>query len=60
MEIDAFDPDWAIWYVNHAVDQVNSLLGAGLSRADFVYELIGLSREQPARAPDASWSDYYA
>jgi len=57
---DGFDPDWAIWYANHVVDQANSLLGAELSRAEFVYELIGLSREQPAKAPDAPWSEYYA
>ncbi len=57
---DGFDPDWAIWYANHVVDQVNSLLGTELSRAEFVYELIGLSREQPANAPDVPWPEYYA
>lgn len=60
VETNGFDPDWAIWYANHAVDQVNGLLGSELSRAELVYELIGLSREQPTKAPDASWPDYYA
>jgi hypothetical protein len=60
IETDGFDPDWAIWYANHAVDQVNSLLAAELSRAELVYELIGLSQEQPVEAPDASWPEYYA
>jgi len=46
-ETDGFDPDWAIWYADHAQDQVNSLLGTDLSRAELVYESIGLSREQP-------------
>jgi NAD(P)H-hydrate epimerase len=54
------DPDWAIWYADHTVDQVNDLLGSELSRADLVYEYIGLSREQLAKAPDASWPQYYA
>jgi len=54
------DPDWAIWYADHAVDRVNSLLGTELSRAELVYEVIGLSREQPVKAPDAAWPDYYA
>jgi hypothetical protein len=60
METDGFDPDWAIWYADHAVDQVNMLLGSELSRAELVYELIRLSREQPVKAPDASWPEYYA
>lgn len=57
---DGFDPDWAIWYANHAVDRVNALLRTDLSRAELVYELIGLSREQSTKAPDASWPEYYA
>lgn len=60
IETDGFDPDWAIWYADHAIDRVNALLDTDLSRADFVYELVGLSREQPAEAPDASWPEYYA
>lgn len=60
IETDGFDPDWAIWYANHAVDQVNTVLGAALSRAELVHELTGLSREQPTKAPDASWPEYYA
>lgn len=60
IETDGFDPDWAIWYADHTQDQVNSLLGTDLSRAEIVYELIGLSREQPSKAPDTPWSDFYA
>jgi len=60
IETDGFDPDWAIWYANHAVDQLNSLLGVDLSRAELVYEFIGLSREQPVKAPDTPWHEYYA
>jgi hypothetical protein len=60
IETDGFDPDWAIWYADHAIDRVNALLDTDLSRADFVYELVGLSREQPAEAPDALWPEYYA
>ena len=60
IETDGFDPDWAIWYANYSVEEVNVLLGTELSRAELVYELIGLSREQPIKAPDASWPEYYA
>ncbi len=60
IETDGFDPDWAIWYAEHAQDQVNSLLGADLSRAEIVYELVGLSREQPTNDPDTPWPDFYA
>jgi len=62
IETDGFDPDWAIWYANHSVEQVNSSLGADLSRAELVYEFIGLSREQPVKAPepDTPWHEYYA
>ena len=60
IETDGFDQDWAIWYANHAVDRVNSLLGVELSRADLVYELVGLSREQPVKASDTPWPQYYA
>lgn len=60
IETDGFDPDWAIWYANHAVDQVNNLLGSELSRAELVSELIELSREQSTKAPDAPWPEYYA
>lgn len=57
---DGFDPDWAIWYADHTVDQVNALLGTELSRAELIFELVGLSREHPKVAPDTPWSDYYA
>jgi hypothetical protein len=57
---DGFDPDWAIWYADHTVDEVNSLLGAELSRAMLVYEFLGLGREQPEKAPDTPWPEYYA
>jgi hypothetical protein len=60
IDTDGFDPDWAIWYADHAVDDVNALLGTDMSRADLVYEVIGLSREQPLKAPDAVWPEYYA
>ena len=60
IETDGFDPDWAIWYADHAVDRVNAMLGTDLSRAELVYEFVGLSREQPAMAPNASWPEYYA
>jgi hypothetical protein len=48
-ETDGFDPDWAIWWANHSVDQVNALLGTELTRSELVGETIGLSRVQPPR-----------
>jgi len=60
IETDGFDPDWAIWYADHAVDQLNALLGTELSRSDLVYELVGLSREQSLKAPETPWYEYYA
>ncbi len=60
IETEGFDPDWAIWYADHALDQVNSQLGTTPSRAELIYELVGLSRTQPTDAPDTPWPEYYA
>ncbi|MFV2000570.1 MAG: hypothetical protein ACC654_09435 [Acidimicrobiia bacterium] len=60
IETDGFDPDWAIWYADQALDQVNSQLGTSMSRAELIDELVGLSRKQPTDAPDTPWPEYYS
>jgi len=60
IETDGSDPNWAIWYADHALDQVNSLLGATMSQEELIYELVALSHKQPTDAPDTPWPEYYA
>ena len=54
------DPDWALWYADHMVDRLNTVLDAELTRSDLVYLLVGLSHEQPMMAPGGSWPRFYA
>jgi hypothetical protein len=59
-ETDGFDIEWPIWYADYLIDRLPPLLEASMSRSDVVYLLVHLSRIQPAEAPGANWSRYYA
>ncbi len=57
---DGYDPDWALWYADHMVDRINSILDAELNRSDLIHMLVGLRQQQPMVAPGGSWPRFYA
>lgn len=60
IDTDGFDPEWPIWYADYLMPRLRPRLGPDKSKSELIYLLVHLSRIQPAEAPDASWSHYYA
>lgn len=60
IETDGFDPEWPFWYADYLLDRLLPLLEASMTKCELVYLLVHLSKIQPADAPGASWSRYYA
>ena len=57
---DGFDLEWPIWYADFLLDRLLPLLEASMTRSELIYLLVHLSKIQPADAPGAKWSRYYA
>ena len=57
---DGADPDWPIWYANHARDAFAGQFGIDLTRSQLVYCLMNASFEHEARAPERGWAEFYA
>ena len=60
IETDGFDPEWPIWYADYLLDRLLPLLEASMSKSELISLLVHLSKIQPADAPGANWSRYYA
>ncbi len=54
------DPEWPLWYANHARDRLAEQFGLDYSRSQLVYCLMRADIEHRARAPESRWSDFYA
>ena len=60
-ETDGVDPDWAIWYAGHLLENGNEqLLDAKLLKSDLIYLLVLADKQQISEAPGAHWENYYA
>ncbi len=57
---DGADPDWPIWYADHARDAFADRFGIEFTRSQLVYCLMKADIEHQARAPDSDWAEFYA
>ena len=60
VETSGEDPEWPLWYAEHAREKLQELLDVDLTRSQLVYLLITASNAQQIRAPGADWAWYYA
>ena len=60
IETDGYDPEWPIGYADYLLDRLLPLLEASMPKSELIYLLVHLSKIQPADAPGANWSRYYA
>jgi hypothetical protein len=58
--VDGADPEWALWYADRLLQPLSGITGFDFTKSELVYVLVLLSKEQPAKAPDADWATYYA
>lgn len=54
------NPRWAEWYANHAIQEVNRLLGSEMTVGDLEAWLFGADRRYTSEQPDQSWPRAYA
>ncbi len=54
------DPEWPLWYAEHALEKLKELLNVSFTKSQLVYLLLTASNEQQVRAPGADWAWYYA
>jgi hypothetical protein len=60
-ETDGVDPDWAIWYAGHLIENgIEKMLDAKLLKSDLIYLLVSADKEINALAPGAHWEFWYA
>jgi len=59
---DGLDKDWASWYADWLVAHsgLSEEIGVQPVRSELTYLLVLLDKEYVARAPEASWAQYYA
>jgi hypothetical protein len=58
---DGVDADWSIWYADHLLKNgLDKMLEATILKSDLIYMLVSADKEIQARAPGASWENYYA
>ena len=60
IDVDGSDPEWPIWYADYLEDRLLPLLEASMTKSELIYALVHLSKVQPAEAPNADWTQYYA
>lgn len=60
IETNGYDLEWPIWYADYLFDRLLPLLETTMPKSELIYLLVHLSKIQPADAPDAEWSRYYA
>jgi hypothetical protein len=54
------NPEWAKWYAERALDEVNQILGAEMTVADLGAWLAAADRRYTKESPDLSWPRAYA
>ena len=59
-ETDGADPDWPIWYAEHARDKFAERLGMEFYKSQLIYCLMNADIEHQARSPDSNWPEFYA
>lgn len=52
------DPDWAMWYANFLLDELNRQLNTNLSRSELVYCLIKIRHEFEILNSDQGWESH--
>ncbi|MEM6926303.1 MAG: glutathione S-transferase N-terminal domain-containing protein [Myxococcota bacterium] len=57
---DGADPEWPLWYAEHAKDRLNELLGVSLTQSEIVALLVTLDQEHRAQGGEAPWPAFYA
>ena len=54
------DPDWAIWYADHLLENMRNLLKANFTKSELIYLLVKVDKEMRINAPGVEWHSYYA
>lgn len=54
------NPQWATWYAEHSVDDMNRLLGTEMSVAELADWLAAADRRYAGDGPEESWPRAYA
>ena len=49
IDTDGHDPDWPIWYADYSIHQIRPLLAGELSKSEYIYALVHLSKIQPLK-----------
>lgn len=57
---DGADPDWPIWYAEHARDTFAERFGLDFYKSRLIYCLMSADFEHQARSPDSDWPEFYA
>jgi glutaredoxin len=57
---DGEDPDWPIWYAEHARDSLAQQFGMEFTKSQLIYCLMKADIEHQARSPDTRWHEFYA
>ncbi len=57
---DAEDPEWALWYADHALEALRSEMGGWLDRPRLVTMLMEAARSHRLDAPSEKWVGHYA
>jgi hypothetical protein len=54
------DREWPLWYSEHLLEPMNTLMGTALSRSEVVYLIVAADAEQKRTAPACDWPSWYA
>ncbi len=54
------DPEWALWYADHALEALRGEVGAWLDRPRLVTLLLEAARSYRMDSPTGPWASYYA
>lgn len=54
------DPEWPLWYAEHLLEKMRSLLNAKFTKSELVYMLVSAEKENGCEAPGAEWTRFYA
>lgn len=57
---DGADPDWPIWYADHARDAFAERFGIEFTQSELIYCLMRADIEHQARSPGSDWAEFYA
>ncbi len=57
---DGADPDWPIWYAEHAGEKLAELFGMEFTKSRLIFCLMNADVEHQARASDIDWPEFYA